>query len=193
VTTASRYHPVLVTLHWIIAALLIADLTIGTVILTHIPNASPQKIEGLRAHMTGGLIILTLLTMRLAVRMMSTRPPRAQAGNALLDGIARVSHTLLYVVAFAMPLSGLIMGLQANLPAVVFFADGTLPADFWGYPLRYAHLFFARLLMALIALHIVGALYHVIIRRDGLFARMSYGRRFDVARGKPARSSESKE
>jgi cytochrome b561 len=52
-----------------------------------------------------------------------------------------------------------------------------LPADFWVYPLRYVHFFFAKLLMVLIALHVLGALYHLIFRRDGLFRRMWFGKR----------------
>jgi cytochrome b561 len=36
--------------------------------------------------------------------------------------------------------------------------------------------------MALIALHVTGALYHVLVRRDGLLRRMWFGRRIAPAR-----------
>jgi hypothetical protein len=42
------------------------------------------------------------------------------------------------------------------------------------------HYAFSRLLMGLIALHIAGALYHVVIRRDRLLRRMWFGRRSEA-------------
>jgi cytochrome b561 len=171
----SRFHPVLVTLHWLLAFLIIADLTIGMLVLAHIPNDVPRKIEGLRAHMSAGVAILVLMLLRLTIRLATARPPDAPTGSAVLDRLAWLSHRLLYVVVFGLAGSGLIMGLQAHLPEVVFSGHGKLPESFWVYPLRGVHFFFARLLIALIALHLAGALYHSFIRRDQLLRRMSFG------------------
>jgi cytochrome b561 len=173
----SRYHPLLVALHWVLALLIIADLTIGTLVLAHIPNDSPMKIEGLRAHMGGGVVILTLMLLRLWVRLATTVPAEARTGSAWLDRVAWWSHRLLYVVVIGMAGSGLVMGLQAHVPDAVFFGHGTLPASFWIYPLRSVHFLLSRLLMALISLHVAGALYHTLIRRDHLLRRMGFGRR----------------
>jgi cytochrome b561 len=173
----SRYHPAVVALHWALAALIIADLTIGTLVLRHIPNDSAMKLEALRAHMSGGLLILTLMLARLGVRATAAAPAEAPTGSSLLDRVAWLSHRMLYVAVFGMAGSGLIMALQAHVPDVVFFGRGKLPASFWEFSLRGVHYFFARLLMALIALHIAGALYHTFIRRDHLLRRMWFGSR----------------
>jgi cytochrome b561 len=173
----TRYHPLLVALHWLLAALIIADLTIGTVVLVHIPNDTPKKIEGLRAHMTGGLAILALMALRLGVRVRSDKPADAPTGSAILDRIAWLSHRLLYVAVFGMIASGLVMALQSHAFQVVFQHQGRLPASFWAFPVRGLHFAFAKLLMALIALHFAGALYHTFARRDRLLARMWFGRR----------------
>jgi cytochrome b561 len=173
-----RYHPALVALHWALAALIIFDLGIASLVLVHIPNDAPMKIEGLRSHMIGGLLILTFMLVRLAVRTRTAKPAEAPTGSTLLDWVAWWSHRLLYVTVFGMVASGLIVALQAQVPDVVFFGRGQLPADFWIFPLRSVHYVLSRLLMALIALHICGALYHVIVRRDRLFRRMWFGRRF---------------
>jgi cytochrome b561 len=61
---------------------------------------------------------------------------------------------------------------QAGLPALVFGARGLLLPDFWVFPMRYVHHGFSRLLIALIGLHVVGAAYHIFIRRDGLLNRI---------------------
>jgi cytochrome b561 len=177
-TLVERYHPVLVALHWALALLIIFDLGIASLVLVHIPNDATMKIEGLRSHMIGGLLILTFMLVRLAVRGATAKPADAPTGSAFLDRVAWWSHRLLYAVVFGMVASGLIMGLQAHVPDVVFFGRGQLPADFWVYPLRSVHYALSRLLMALIALHMCGALYHVVVRRDRLLRRMWFGRRW---------------
>ena len=68
----SRYHPLLVTLHWVLAVLIIAALTIGFFVLAATPNANPQKIGVLRIHMAGGMLILALMVIRFIVRSRSS-------------------------------------------------------------------------------------------------------------------------
>jgi len=172
-----RYHPLLVTLHWLLAVLIIAALALGALVMVKIPNTDPMKLEALRSHMTGGGVILLLMLVRLLVRMRTTHPTAASTGNPALDRLAWASHRLFYPAVIGMAASGLIMALQTGLPAIVFAGDGVLPADFWAFPVRTVHYLFSRLLMALIALHVAGALYHTLILKDGLLRRMIFGRR----------------
>lgn len=175
-TLVSRYHPLLVVLHWILAMLVIAALALGALVMAKIPNSDPMKVEALRSHMFGGTLILVLMLARLVLRLRTEHPAAASAGHPLLDRIAWVSHRLLYVAAIGMPVSGLILALQSRLPWILF-GGGKLPADFWIYSFRTVHYVFSRLLMVLIALHIAGALYHTLLLRDGLLGRMFFGRR----------------
>jgi cytochrome b561 len=176
-TLVSRYHPLLVALHWILAVLIIAALALGALVMVKIPNSDPMKVEALRSHMIGGTLILVLMLARLVVRARSRHPPIPSAGHPLLDRLAWASHRMLYVAVLGQAISGLIMALQTDLPGIVF-GGGTLPADFWIYPIRSIHYLFSRMLMVLIALHVAGALYHTLLLRDGLLRRMFFGRRF---------------
>jgi cytochrome b561 len=189
---ATRYHPVLVALHWFLAFFIIAALALGALVLAKLSNTDPMKIEALRSHMMGGLLILVLMLARLFVRTRTAHPAAATAGNRELDRLAWLSHRLLYIVAVALPVSGLLMAFQTDLPSIVFRGHGALPADFWAYPIRWVHYGLTRLLMALIALHILGALYHVLVLKDGLLRRMFFGRRTQPApsmrAGKPSLS-----
>jgi len=173
----SRYHPFLVALHWAMALLIIAALALGALVMVNIPNTDPMKMEALRSHMSGGLLILVLMLVRLFVRLRTRHPAPATAGNPFLDRIAWVSHRMLYVAVIGMAGSGLFMALQAGLFGIVFGGHGSLPPDFWVFPVRTVHYLFSRLLMALIALHVVAALYHAFVLRDGLLRRMFFGRR----------------
>jgi cytochrome b561 len=179
-TLVSRYHPLLVALHWILALLVIAALALGALVMVKIPNTDPMKVEALRSHMIGGLLILVLTLVRLVVRVRSEHPALASAGHPILDWLAWASHRLLYGAVLGLAMSGVIMALQTGLPGIVF-GGGTLPADFWVYPIRSVHYLFSRALMAVIALHIVGALYHTLLLRDGLLRRMFFGRRLVAA------------
>lgn len=167
-----RYHPVLVVLHWLLALMLIVALAMGTLVLEPLPNTSPDKIGALRGHMIAGGLIGLLMLARGVVRLVTARPPALPTGLAWADRLSAPVHALLYVLVFAMVGSGIAMSLATGLPQVVFFGQGTLPATFDGLTPRMVHGLVAKLLMLLIALHVGAALYHALVRRDGLMARM---------------------
>jgi cytochrome b561 len=173
----SRYHPLLVALHWVLALLIIAALALGALVMVKIPNTDPMKFEALRSHMSGGILILVLMLVRLFVRMQTKHPAAATAGNPLLDRIAWASHRMFYIAVVGMAGSGLFMAVQTGLFGIVFGGHGSLPPDFWVFSIRTVHYAFSRLLMALIALHVAAALFHALVLRDGLLRRMFFGRR----------------
>jgi cytochrome b561 len=173
----SRYHPALVVLHWVLALLIIVALTLGALVMVKIPNTSPMKIEALRSHMSGGMAILVLMLIRLAIRSSTPHPAPASAGHPLLDRLAWASHRLFYVTVVAMAFSGTTMALQTGLFDTVFAGHGSVPPDFWAYPIRWVHYLLSRILMVLIAVHAIAALYHALVLRDGLLGRMFFGRR----------------
>jgi cytochrome b561 len=183
----SRYHPVLVALHWFLALFIVAALVLGTLVLKQTPNSSPDKIEALRAHMLGGIAILGLMLARLAVRTASASPERATAGNVHLDRFAAFSHFALYALVIAMALTGLATALLAGLPSILFGDSGApLPETFNVFPTRIIHGVIAKALIALICIHATAALYHHFVRRDGLLRRMSFGNRWPVQAAKAA-------
>lgn len=168
--TTEKYNRVLVALHWLLAALLVFALAMGTLSLRHIPNASPEKLFALRGHMVAGLAILALTLVRLAVHLGSAKPPRVSIGAAL-------GHYGLYALVILMAASGIGIALATGLPDIVFGGSGApLPETFAGIAPRAVHGIVAKLLMALIALHVVAALHHHFIRRDGLLRRMTFSR-----------------
>ncbi len=190
--SVARYHLLLVLIHWFLALLIVAALALGALVLVKIPNSDPMKIEAVRSHMIGGSLILILMLIRLFVRAGTAHPAAATTGNSTLDRLAWLSHRLLYVLVLSQAVSGLFMALQAGLPDIVFGGNGALPADFWVFSVRSVHYAISRLLMAVIALHVTGALYHTLVLRDGLLRRMWFGRRaVDVSNPMPASNRSS--
>jgi cytochrome b561 len=177
-TQVSRYHPLLVTLHWLLAALIIAMLFVGFFVLANMPNSEPQKIGILLVHMSVGTLILALILIRFVVRMLTAKPAEATTGSPLLDRIARVVHYGFYLLIVLMVTSGYATGILAGLNKSVFQRSGDpLPASFEIYPSFVAHSYIGVLLAGLIVLHVAAALFHQFARKDRLLSRMLYGRR----------------
>lgn len=175
---SSRYHPLLVTLHWLLALMIAGALFAGGVLLAETPNSAPEKIFMLRAHMSLGILILLLMLVRLLVRMRTRKPPHVETGNALVDRAGVWMHWAFYAVVILMAASGIGISVLAGLPPIVFGGSGEpLPADFSVYPPRVAHGILASLLMLLIVLHVAAFAWHQWVRKDSLFRRMWFGDR----------------
>ncbi len=173
-----RYHWFLVSLHWLLAILIVGGLVMGTNVLSATPNSDPQKLFFLKTHMSMGMLILVLMIVRLIVRFFTTKPPRADIGNGLLNWLGHVAHYVLYFVVIALAASGLAIAGIAGLPEIIFGGSGQpLPASFENIPPRAAHGFLAFILQLLIAGHVLAFLYHQFVRKDSLFSRMWYGDR----------------
>jgi cytochrome b561 len=172
---ASRYQPVLVALHWLIALLIIGLLCLGFFVLAKMPNSDPHKLDILVWHMTGGMVVLVLMIPRLIIRVWSARPAKAATGSPLLDRLAPIAHGALYVIVFLMIGTGWTTGW---LISSVFQPNGPpLPDRFGVFPTFRAHAALAVLLTILIAGHIAAALYHQFVLKDGLLRRMWFGQR----------------
>ena len=60
---ASRYQPVLVALHWLVALMIIGLLCLGFFVLADMPNSDPKKLDILVWHMAGGMLVLVLIML----------------------------------------------------------------------------------------------------------------------------------
>jgi len=167
----ARYHPLVVTLHWLIALLVFAALTAGFFV-KGLPN-EPAKWAPLGIHMRIGQIILFLMIVRLITRFATKRPAPADTGNKLLNMAAGLVHALLYVGVIAMAVAGMGTAAQAGLNQ----PDASLPEDFFAFPARYGHGYLAIFLLVLIAGHVVAWAFHQFIKKDNLFSRTWFGKR----------------
>ena len=171
-----RYNSLQIVLHWASAALILLSLVFGTVVLKHLPNDA-TKIVPLLAHAIVGLVVGLMIAVRLILRFTTRQPERVKTGSLLLDRLAIAVHGAMYIAVIGMVSSGVGMAVLAGFPATLLDGHGAaLPVDFWIYPPRLAHALFARLLMALVGLHVAAALYHQVVRKDGLLTRMWFAR-----------------
>ena len=174
----TRYHPLLVALHWLLAVMIVIALIAGNFLLAETPNSDPEKLFALSLHMSIGVAIVVLMLIRLITRVRADNPPHADTGNVLLNKAAGAAHVGLDLLVFAMGASGLALAYAAGLPAIVFGGSGApLPPDFSEYLPRAAHGLVATLLALLVLAHVAGFAYHQLLLKDGLFKRMWFGNR----------------
>lgn len=168
-----RYHFSLRVLHWLIAALILTALILGTYVMAPADPSDPNKTFALLKHMLAGGLILILTLMRIFIRPKTRRPAPALSGIAAADRLIPVVHRIFDVMALVMVGSGIALALVNHLPAIVFGGHGSLPSTYDAPVIHWVHVATARLLAAIVALHVAGALYHQFILRDGLFGRMA--------------------
>ncbi len=128
--------------------------------------------------MIAGIAILVLLVIRLIVRWTTKHPDWASAGNKFFDWVGNLTHLGLYVLTFAMAITGIILASQRGQLARVLGIGTFTPGGFrrGGFSLGFLHGGVWTLLLLLIVLHIGAALYHQFILKDNLMGRMWFGK-----------------
>lgn len=173
---SERFGLIAKSFHWVMAVFILGLLTVGYVMAGL--AVSPDKIKLVYLHKSFGILVLMLAVGRLAWRYVSPRPARDPRIKPWEDRLATIVHGLLYVVLFAMPLSGWIMSSAGDYPAS-FFGLFTLPEI---VPKNAAlmmtagniHSALAVIILVLLALHFAGAAKHHVIDGDDTLRRMTF-------------------
>ncbi len=161
-------------LHWVMAACILAMLFIG---IGMVSTVTPKYLSLVSIHKPLGLAILVLALLRIGIRLRFGTPGLPADLPAPMKLGAELSHYLLYGLMIAMPLIGWGMLSAAAYP-VELFGGVHLPrilpqSDALHTALWNAHRLLALAFFAVILLHIAAALFHALIRRDGVFESMA--------------------
>ena len=168
-----KYNFPQTVLHWVSAVLVVFLLMIGSLVLSELPNTDPNKITSLKGHMILGFLALLLTVTRIVWRKKSTQPAAVKTGSTFLDKSAGMAHIALNLIVLFVSMSGIGIALQAGLGEIVFLGNGLLPVNFFEFPARITHGLLTKVLLGLVLLHVIAALYHQFIIKDGLFKRIS--------------------
>lgn len=177
--TTERWGPISQLLHWSIV-LLIAAIAVLGLYMVDLPN-NPRKIELYSLHKSLGLTLVALVLLRLAWRAYAGAPHPVAGTPRWQERIATLTHGAMYVLMFALPLSGWVLNSAAgyplqwfglfNLPRIVAtdrelheLAQSLHEAGFWA-------------LLALVVAHAGAAFYHHLFQHDATLTRMLPHRR----------------
>ncbi len=163
-----RYHPLSRFLHWFMALLILGLIAVG-VYMHELPDDAPNRLHFYTFHKTFGVIVFVLVWLRLGWSHVA-KPP---ALPAVLQGweiaLAKITKLGLYVLMIATPFAGYAMSNFADKPVALFgklqlptlFAPSKAMAETAGE----VHEVFAFTLLALVVLHVAGALKHRLFDR----------------------------
>jgi cytochrome b561 len=176
-----RYHGFAIALHWLLALGLVGLFFMGHY-MADLPF-SPQRLKLYNWHKWAGVTVLILSAVRLVWRLMRRPPALPQTVTQNMPSwqiqAFHTTHVTMYALFFIVPMLGWAYSSAAGFPIVLF---GALPLpDFVGASKPLAevikpwHGLAANALAALVVLHIVAALKHQVIDKDGLMNRMRFG------------------
>ena len=151
------YTRLQIALHWG-AALLIVQQYLFKDAIAAAWDAAAKGVETafnplVLAHVAGGALVMLFALWRLSIRARRGSPVMV-GDNAAQRALAKATHVGLYALMILMPLSG----------SMAWFGGVDLAAQ--------GHNVLKIVLLALVALHVLGALYHQFVLKDGLINRM---------------------
>ncbi len=169
-----RFTPLQRLLHWLMAFCILAMLFIGVGMVS---TVTPKYVPLVSIHKLLGIAILVLALIRLAVRLRYGAPMLPADLPEPMRLAAHLSHYALYILMIGMPLIGWAMLSTAAYP-VVLYGGVRLPAilpqsDSPAYAALERAFLSGILFFALILMHFAAALFHALVRRDGVFDTMA--------------------
>lgn len=172
--TKYTFGTVAKSFHWIMALLIIALLGVGLYMVRQ--ELSPKLFKLYALHKSVGIVVLTLAFLRVAWRMYSPHPealPTHKKSERILAGLA---HFVLYSSFFIMPLTGWLMSSAKGFTVSVFntitLPNMIKPNDDLAKLFAEMHELAAYALIAVITLHVLGAIKHHVIDKDETLKRM---------------------
>lgn len=169
--STQQYGRFALTLHWVVAACIVFALAFGL----SIEEEDAQSLA-LTLHKSFGITIFVLAVVRLIWRIGHRPPPLPAHMSRLQRAAATVTHVLLYMVIFALPVTGYI-AVAARGRETTYFGAFDVPnvaplSRALSHQAMELHEIGQWLLYVLLVAHIGATAYHQIILKDGLLYRM---------------------
>ncbi|HVZ43401.1 MAG TPA: cytochrome b [Ramlibacter sp.] len=168
-----RYGTPAIVLHWALAALIVFMASLGWWMMT--VEHEPGGRRWIDLHVSVGLVVAALVLLRVVWRAFHRPAPLPPGLPDWQRGLSQIVQWLLYACMVLVPATG-IVGASYRKSGIGFFGMH-LPR--WVSPdhdtaQRFFHLheILVWTLVILAALHSLAGLWHLVVDRDGVFARM---------------------
>ncbi len=170
-TGAQRYDQTTIVLHWAVAILVIVQ-WLGAQTIDWFPKGF-LRVDAKSIHITGGLLLTSLLVVRVVWRLTyGRRLPLADRGS--LNLLAKGTHWVLYALLFVMVGAGItIVVVEGESIFNLFSISGTASGNRdLGHQIEDFHGTVGWIILAVAGLHASAALVHRYVWRDRVLARM---------------------
>lgn len=196
--TQNQYTKTAIVLHWLIGIGILAMFGLGW-FMADIPKDQPKAMSFdlfdlgvytwnmatevtprtfyFNLHKSVGITLLALIVLRLFWRITHRPPALLDTLTATEKKIATGGHHLLYLLMFALPITGLVMAINSKFEYGVKWFGISLMNGLDNKAIRESfvdvHEVVGIIMLVVIGLHVLGALKHKFIDKDGTMSRMS--------------------
>lgn len=174
-TQSRRYSGIAMLLHWLIAVAVIVNWRIAEASENAATEEAGREIMG--NHFALGMTILLLTVLRIVWRLIHHPPPLSDGLAGWEKALAKVTHGLFYLLLIGLPLGGW-FAMSSYGQGIDMWGMFTWPAlpvaqnpDLGGEVFDI-HAAGGTVMLALIGLHVLGVLKHMVIDKDGNLWRM---------------------
>jgi len=191
-----KYTKTAVILHWLIAIAIFSMFAIGW-FMSDLPKEGPKAMSfdlfdlGIytmnvaeeitprsfyfNLHKSIGITLLALIAFRFFWKLTHNAPAMLSSYKAWEKKLATATHHSLYLLMFLLPLSGVIMALYSKYGIKWFGIElvGGLDNKVIREAFVEVHEIVGILLLAVVVVHVAGALKHKLIDKDATAQRMS--------------------
>ena len=170
-----RYNKFSMLLHWTVAILVLVLICLG-MFMHDIPKGDPDRAFFFNLHKSIGVTAGLIMFIRLWWRYKNPPPPLPSSLPRWQVFMSKLSHGLLYVCLIGMPIIGFSAS-QFTKYGVTYFGLFKIPPMGSNNPelrdfLQSIHHDLSYFLMGLIVVHVLAAMYHRFVLRDGVVRRM---------------------
>ncbi|WP_324617360.1 cytochrome b [Microvirga alba] len=166
----TRYPRALVVLHWLVALLIVAAWFTGE-------GGRSVRVNPPVLHFAFGLSVLALVVPRLAIRLVRGAPALPETMSPLMKAAAKLGHGVFYLFMIGLPLSGWYAASRMGVPvSILGYTLPNLTSAVQGPAglIGDLHEKGGTIILILAGLHVLIALWHHFVLRDGLLKRMSF-------------------
>ena len=157
----THYNKFHILIHWLIVVIILLQMITGDKIAVEFLALRNQAINNdgntsnSQIHLLGGLFIILLMAVRVFLRIKFGAPAPTEKTNDPLKFLSTFVHLGIYLVLFAIPISGLL-------------AFSTINVD-----LGIAHKILVNILYLFVIIHLIGVAYHQIFLGDNIMERIT--------------------
>ena len=176
--TTAGYHPVSRALHWTVAGMVVLQFVLARLAENaEQTDSTLRQLALLANHKSVGITILALVVIRLLWRRKAPPPALPPTMDQWQVLASRISHWTLYALLLLLPISGWLMS-SASAYSVSWFnllqlPDLVAPNDTLEDTLERIHETLAVTLLIVAGIHVLAAIKHAVIDKDGVLSGMS--------------------
>jgi len=177
---SKRYDNVAITLHWLVALGVFVLIGLGWY-MVDIPKGTPGRAAFYNLHKSIGVTVAMIVLIRVIWRWNHDPPPLPSGTASWVVSAAKLNHNLMYALLVLMPIAGFLASNFSKYGVKYFglfqigplFAENKTLYDLF----QGVHHAASEVLVIAVVVHIAAAFKHLLIDKDGVFARILPGAR----------------